>query len=203
MSSVCLHMTSHAHSPALHPPPDMKYDLRAVPNPPKTMRDRYTGLDKRLRDEMQREKRFVELLERAEREVRELAQSEARRKAEAEAEEGMFRNLSKEWEDHDGASGHSGSATDTNALDRVAGQSEVDEEDAEAYAHVIRISVFCAAGQHRSVAFACALASCDWPRDWTVTVEHRDLGRKKDERKGGVKKRGKMRREVVGGESMA
>lgn len=42
---------------------------------------------------------------------------------------------------------------------------------------VLRISSFCVAGHHRSVAFAEELAELRWPEGWQVRVYHRDLGR--------------------------
>ncbi|KAL5372116.1 hypothetical protein DPSP01_013745 [Paraphaeosphaeria sporulosa] len=155
------------------------------------MRDRYTGVDKRLMEEMQRGAKFMMLLERAGSEVRKVVQDVV------ETEEGVTRNLSEEREGYDGRSGrdaigpseHSGLVTDIDALDPAAGHSEDEDADAETYMHVIRISAFCAAGQHRSVAFACALASCDWPREWTVRAEHLDLGLKKEDRRRGGKGR--------------
>jgi RNase adaptor protein for sRNA GlmZ degradation len=65
-------LTSHGHSPPLQPLPVLKYDLRSVPNPPKGIRDNYTGLDKRLRSHMNAQVEFAELLARAEGEILEM-----------------------------------------------------------------------------------------------------------------------------------
>jgi hypothetical protein len=47
-AQAILLLISHASSPPLQALPTLKYDLRSVPNPPKHIRDNYTGLDNRL-----------------------------------------------------------------------------------------------------------------------------------------------------------
>ena len=51
-------LTSHAYSLPLQPPPQLKYDLRAIENPPKTLRDSHTGVSKRLREHMRSHQDF-------------------------------------------------------------------------------------------------------------------------------------------------
>ncbi|KAK7186796.1 hypothetical protein PSPO01_07330, partial [Paraphaeosphaeria sporulosa] len=214
MSPVCLHITSHAHSPPLRQPPDLKYDLRTVLNPPKNVRDRYTGVDKRLREEMQREKRFVELVERAERERERFGSFSKmwwlhRRRRRQQRQKGRLNASQKgrAWAilfaDVRAEAGLKlqRQVSDIDKLDPAPVLDEIDE-DIEAYTHMVRISAFCAAGRHRSVAFACALASCDWAREWTVRVEHRDLSRKNDNRKDGGKGQGKRSKERMEQERM-
>jgi RNase adaptor protein for sRNA GlmZ degradation len=48
----------------------LKYDIRAVPNPPKAIRDAYTGVDKRLREHMKGHEEFMGGVERAEGEIK-------------------------------------------------------------------------------------------------------------------------------------
>lgn len=44
---------------------------------------------------------------------------------------------------------------------------------------VLTVGIFCARGQHRSVAFAEELSKASWPKNWVVIVTHRDLGQKR------------------------
>ncbi len=67
---VILLLTSHAHSPPLQPPAQLKYDLRCIENPPKALRDSHTGLSKRLREHLRSHQDFTDLLERAEAEIK-------------------------------------------------------------------------------------------------------------------------------------
>ena len=60
---------SHAHSPPLSPPADLKYDPRKTPNPPVQMRQQYDGQSKRLRKEMLHDNSFIKLLEQAKAEI--------------------------------------------------------------------------------------------------------------------------------------
>lgn len=66
-----LTLTSHAQSPPLLPPPDLKYDLRSLGNPPKAIRDSFTGLSKRLREHMLSQDEFSSFLDRAEADIKE------------------------------------------------------------------------------------------------------------------------------------
>lgn len=64
-------LTSHAYTPPLRPAPHLRYDLRAVQNPPKALRDAgYTGQSKRLREHLRGNADFIALLEKAEGEIR-------------------------------------------------------------------------------------------------------------------------------------
>ncbi|KAK5658943.1 hypothetical protein OQA88_1760 [Cercophora sp. LCS_1] len=137
---VVLLLTSHAHSPPLLPPPNLKFDLRCVENPPKKLRDTQTGLSKQLREHLLGHTDFVSLLERAEGEIK---------AAIAEMD-----------------------AVDANS----SPEAETNEERA------LSVSVFCARGQHRSVAFVEELAKRAWKCD--VRVAHRDLGKERRDKKG-------------------
>lgn len=138
-TQAILTLISHAHSPPLQPPLTLKYDLRNVPNPPKQIRDSYTGLNKRLRSYMIVQSEFCALLERAEAEILQVMNA--------------WESLDKSRSDSAAAgvmdSGHNGQE--------------------------IRIGCSCARGRHRSVAFVEELARKQWPADWDVRVEHRDL----------------------------
>ncbi len=67
---VVLLLTSHAHSPPLQPPAQLKYDLRSIENPPKPLRDSHTGVSKRLREHLRSHQDFPDLLDRAETDIR-------------------------------------------------------------------------------------------------------------------------------------
>ena len=66
---VVLLLTSHAHSPPLRPPAQLKYDLRSIQNPPKALRDSHTGVSKRLREHLRSHPDFVALLDQAETDI--------------------------------------------------------------------------------------------------------------------------------------
>lgn len=155
-------LISHASSPPLAPPPDLKYDLRSAPNPPKAIRDKYTGLDKRLREHLLGEERFVEMLETAELEIGE-----------------VMGGVVERW------SGDEGDGQDEVEEGEHEDEDEDEDRDGEGEEDrpTLRVGAFCAAGKHRSVAFVEELARRKWP--WEVRVEHRDLGksRRNDERK--------------------
>jgi hypothetical protein len=55
------------------------------------------------------------------------------------------------------------------------GGTDVGVADNELDGHVLRVGCCCARGRHRSVAFVEELARRQWPKDWDVQVEHRDL----------------------------
>lgn len=132
-------LISHASSPPLNPPPDLKYDLRSAPNPPKAIRDKCTGLDKRLREHLLAEEKFLEMLDRAERDIREAMEGVVERWK----ERGESAEVEKDEDDEE-------------------------YEDSEGDGPVLRVGAFCAMGKHRSVAFVEELARKKWPWDVTV-----------------------------------
>jgi RNase adaptor protein for sRNA GlmZ degradation len=175
-------LVSHAHAPPLVPPPDLKYDLRTVPNPPKAIRDSYTGVDKRLREHMLQHDAFLQMLGRAEADIKE-------KMAKYVAEIGIDeRNESTERKEktEDGIGDYKESEVDDDKED-------INVKDDRA---AIRVGVFCARGQHRSVAFVEELARREWPTSWELQVWHRDLGKEKgggNGRKERGKRGGKVR----------
>lgn len=58
-------LISHSHRRPLSHPPDLKFDLRKVSNPPKHIRDAYDGRSKRLREHLMHMEDFASLLEAA------------------------------------------------------------------------------------------------------------------------------------------
>ncbi|OIW33971.1 hypothetical protein CONLIGDRAFT_203175 [Coniochaeta ligniaria NRRL 30616] len=178
-------IVSHARTSPLRPSPDLKYDVRSVSNPPKQIRDKHTGLDKRLREHMLSHGDFVALLDRAETEVKALI----RKMTEGDKEEGIV--PLREWkpprprpawavkkeeeeEEEEGAEGDDEDGEEEDELD--------DEERP-----TLKVGVFCVRGRHRSVAFAEELGQRSWPKGWEVRVVHRDLGRSRKESVGGRK----------------
>jgi RNase adaptor protein for sRNA GlmZ degradation len=166
---------SHAHAPPLNPAANLTYDLRTVPNPPKAIRDSYTGVDKRLREHMRQHDAFRELLVRAEGDIK-----EALAVLIGERGDGQVAVEDGGEDDDDESHGDESHVDD----DEHEINDEVDENHAND-GPVLRVGVFCARGQHRSVAFVEELARLDWPRDWEVRVLHRDLGKERGGGKGG------------------
>jgi hypothetical protein len=191
--SVLLVLTSHAHSPPLRPAPHLKYDLRTVPNPPKAIRDAYTGVSKRLRDHMLDHDIFVESLERAEAEIRVEAEKvievwTAHNKAErgdskddVASDIGVRRTNGRAYNEDDEA----------NEDEDAEGEDEEMVDDRP----VLTVGVFCARGQHRSVAFVEELARKSWPKQWDVRVIHRDFGKVRGD---GRSKNGRRDRKIRG-----
>jgi RNase adaptor protein for sRNA GlmZ degradation len=167
-------LISHAHAPPLNPSPDLRYDLRTVPNPPKAIREGYTGVDKRLREHMRQYDAFGELLVRAEGDIR--------RVLVAMIAEKRYSDVAVEDED-----GYGGVAHRDGEDEVYDGGSDVDngiDEDDANNGPVLRVGVFCERGQHRSVAFVEELARLDWPKEWEIQILHRDLGKERGVGKG-------------------
>jgi RNase adaptor protein for sRNA GlmZ degradation len=171
-------LISHSRTHPLRTPPDLKFDVRSVANPPKQIRDKYTGVDKRLREHMLSHGDFVLLLDRAEGEIKALM----RKMTVGAPEEGI--PALKEW--RAAATGGKGrvvrnvqqrGAVDGVEEDEVEDGSGEDEDVEDEDRPMLRVGVFCVRGRHRSVAFAEELALREWPKEWEVRVVHRDLAR--------------------------
>jgi hypothetical protein len=52
-------LTSHGHSPPLRPIPQLKFDVRALPNPPKQVRDAHNGTSRRLQEWLYADSSFM------------------------------------------------------------------------------------------------------------------------------------------------
>ena len=182
--NIVLNLTTHAHSPPLRPAPQLKYDLRTVPNPPKAIRDAYTGVSKRLRDHMLEHEDFVELLERAEAEIGAQMENLVEIwRGDNETSRRGERNEQLEKNDHD--NGKENNRDHNIGAERRAyeHEPEYDREIIEAVTDdqmvvILTVGIFCARGQHRSVAFAEELSRKGWPKKWAIRLEHRDLGQK-------------------------
>lgn len=195
---------SHARSPPLHPPPDLKYDVRSIPNPPKALRDVSDGRSKRLREHLLSEPRFVEKLKEIERDVTEamkkkIADWEDRPNEESGVEKGAYSDMDDQ-KPHAETGDKSDNPTpamqhdegDEEEVDDTEDSSEdsPDSPDSIPISHplLIRVGCNCALGHHRSVAMVQELSQLPWPQEWQVHIVHRDLGRK---RAGGVRERQK------------
>jgi hypothetical protein len=176
-------LTSHCHVPPLTPAPRLKYNLRSVPDPPKSIRDAHTGMSKKLRDHMLHQDSFVDLLDKAEEDIKAKMQS-----AEKEYREGLtptspVLERRRTWsqqkysddEEDDENDGEDEDEDDDDKDGRADDEDDVSGKDRP----VLRVGVFCERGQHRSVAFVEELATRDFPKDWEVKIIHRDLGKKK------------------------
>lgn len=163
-------LVSHAHARPLSHPPDLKYDLRKISNPPKHIRDAYDGRSKRLREHMLHDDAFIRLLETArtdvEAQVASLLTSDGTANAPRQAP-------------HD---------------DQVPVQSDASSIGSQRNAELI-VSCFCERGKHRSVAFVEELSRVKWPKEVAVEVCHRDVeeNRKKSNRQRGPKQQSTRR----------
>ncbi|KAF2265663.1 hypothetical protein CC78DRAFT_532329 [Lojkania enalia] len=160
---------SHGRNPPLNPPPDLKYDLRSIPNPPKAVRDVSDGRSKRLREHLLSNSIFISKLEAVEQEIRaamasKVAVLESRDKATdcGSPRDSIPQSPKQEEQDIKIAAPSIGSPEET-SLQEV----------------VLRVGCSCALGHHRSVAFVQELALRAWPRDWQIHVIHRDVDKKR------------------------
>jgi hypothetical protein len=202
---------SHARTnPIAHP--DLKYDLRSVTNPPKQIREKYTGVDKRVQEHMRSHGDFGALVDRAEGEIRALmglavsaAKAADSGHVDMGEEGGVKYRLVR-------PAATSTSVTGVDGAERVVGDGEEadseeededengdgedgDEEEEDGNRPRLRVSVFDVRGRHRSVAFVEELKERDWPAEWEVRAVHRDLGKP---RKGSVGGYGNTRRNSLG-----
>ncbi|KAB5570454.1 hypothetical protein GE09DRAFT_1055296 [Coniochaeta sp. 2T2.1] len=188
---------SHARvNPLRKPPPDLKFDIRAVHNPPKQIRDKYTGLDRRLREHMLSHGDFVSLLDRAEADIRSLIKT----MTDGDPSGGI--PPLKEWKPPRPTPSWARRKRGEESGEDGAGEEGEDEDDDDDWDEdeidlgedveerpVIKVGVFCVRGRHRSVAFAEELSGRTWPKGWEVRVVHRDLGKGRKESNRGAGRR--------------
>lgn len=129
-------------------PLDLEYDLRDVPNPPRSTRRLHTGLSKSLREQLLEHPQFRAKLEQAESEIK---------SAMTERRAWVAEQSQPSDETEDAAPSNNGDAEDP---------------------FLLRVGCLCGSGHHRSEAFAEELARRDWPSDWNVELRHRDLPRR-------------------------
>jgi hypothetical protein len=177
-------LTSHGQTPPLHPVPQLKFDVRTLPNPPKHIRDAHNGTSRRLQEWLYSDPAFVtrraEISGAIESAMADLM-CRQRRDPLVSSRLGVNNvesfmgypgtavvSVSNAGEDHSSSDGSS---------DRKESQNPPTDDDVE-----LRVSVFCAMGKHRSVAMVEALSRMPWP-GWQVVVVHRDLLKKRGEKK--------------------
>jgi hypothetical protein len=183
-----LTLTSHGHSPPLHPTPDLRIDVRNLPNPPKHIRDAYKGTSKRLQEWMKENPVFI-----ARRDAirMEILAAMTQKMDEHERKDVLKVELDEQ---------ESGDQSSSKTQDLVTDESNVtsDEEEDDINGDVsspgdeesdqvndnntLRVGIFCAMGRHRSVAMVEELAKMSWP-GWQVKVEHRDISKKRGQGK--------------------
>jgi len=62
---------------------------------------------------------------------------------------------------------------------------------------VVRVGCLCGSGHHRSPAFAEQLGKIDWPTEWDVKIEHRDLSHGVEEEKRAYLERSERKEEEL------
>ncbi|KAK0120005.1 hypothetical protein ONS95_011423 [Cadophora gregata] len=185
-----LTLISHGHAPPLDPQPQLRFDVRNLPNPPKHIRDAFNGTSRRLQEWMLSDTKFcgrrdairieieVEITKmNAEREQNAVLKSRhdaERDLGEAQGETQIEMNFSAD-QPEDG--------------DAIPSGMDSRSEKAEwADPSRLRVGISCAMGRHRSVAMVEELAKMSWP-GWQVELQHRDLNNKPGSgRKAGAKK---------------
>lgn len=188
-------LTSHGHSPPLNPAPDLRVDVRNLPNPPKHIRDAYNGTSKRLQEWIKEDPVFVTRRDAIRMEI-EVAMT-------VKMDEHEKNNVLKVEPNHDEKEPQDHSSAmkqglETDEVNVASDEEEADgdedvntapssdeESDPTNHSTNLRVGIFCAMGRHRSVAMVEELAKMSWP-GWQVKVEHRDISKKR----GGGKKAG-------------
>jgi hypothetical protein len=197
-------LISHGHSPPLKPEPQLRFDLRSLPNPPKNIRDAHNGTSKRLQEWMQTDAKFLTRRDAIKSEI-EATMTDITATQEK-------RDILKVGPQHDEETGDGGGhpsglgqqdevecreAARNDEKEWNSGQENADGDDngSRDQADTLRVGIYCAMGRHRSVAMVEELAKLSWP-GWRVEVEHRDISKK---RGGGKKSGGKDSRGSRGG----
>ena len=157
---------SHGRTLPLNPPPDLKYDLRSIPNPPKNARDAHDGRSKRLREHLLGELKFVQKLDEVESEILEAMETRIAETTEKLENDQDRRDDGEESGEDGEEEGH-----------RSSEDEEEDKDEHDSTEAVLRVGCNCALGHHRSVAFVEELARRKWPRNWSVQLIHRDIDR--------------------------
>lgn len=172
-------LISHAHSPPFSPAPRLKFDVRNLPNPPKSVRDAHNGTSKRLQEWMESLPEFIAKRGSIRAEI-EKAMDEIVRGGgvenggENKRENNSKRTSSDEEEEED--------SSDPNHEEH-ASDSDLESSSSSPSGPVLRVGIFCAMGRHRSVAMVELLSRLPWP-GWEIQVQHRDM----------MKKRGQMKK---------
>jgi RNase adaptor protein for sRNA GlmZ degradation len=180
-------LISHRHSPPLIPAPQLRFDVRSLPNPPKHIRDAHNGTSKRLQEWMQTDQRFIIRRD----EIASQIEAAMTTMGTAHEMKDTLKLGPQYDEERSGARGHSvGASEELEAKERNNDASEDEEEYSSSQESqddhttasrddetTLRVGIFCAMGRHRSVAIVEGLAKLSWP-GWRVEVEHRDISKK-------------------------
>jgi RNase adaptor protein for sRNA GlmZ degradation len=176
-------LISHSHSPPLNPPASLSFDLRALANPPKYIRDAHNGTSKRLREWLNHDLGFV-----ARRDAIRMLIVEAMEEFDTVQDEEINASSKVEIED---SKDEETDATQVQALEEETSEGSENElsscgsapsETKQASAQELRVGIYCQMGRHRSVAMVEELARMKWP-EWDVRVEHRDVLKKRGKHK--------------------
>ena len=183
-------LASHGHSPPLNPAPDLRIDVRSLPNPPKHIRDAYNGTSKRLQEWMKEDPVFITTRDAIRTEI----EAAMTKKADEHEKKDVLKVGSKdEKNDSQVQSSPINSGTSVDDLgnpsdhkddNEYVNASSSDEEENERTVERmnLRVGIFCAMGRHRSVAMVEELAKVSWA-GWQVKVEHRDISKKRGQGK--------------------
>ena len=175
-----LYLISFGHSPPLKPAPQLKFDVRSLPNPPKHIRDAHNGTSKRLQEWMQTDAKFLARRDAIKEEIEEAmagitAAQEKRyilklglQNGGITSEDVAGKHVEAEEEDAAPKCDEEGSRSESMNGDTVSSRDQIT---------MLRVGVYCAMGKHRSVAMVEELARLPWP-GWRVQVEHRDISKK-------------------------
>jgi len=200
-------LISHGHSPPLKLAPQLKFDVRSLPNPPKHIRDAHNGTSRRLQEWMLSDPVFAARRDaiRSEIEARMTKMTSEHEKKDVlkvdpersgkEDSEGIDQSHEKTRDQ----SPNSAQESEEEGIDDSASSddeaSHSSQEADQNGVSTLRVGISCAMGRHRSVAMVEELAKLSWP-GWEVQVEHRDLFKK---RSAGKKSGGKQSRGTRGG----
>jgi hypothetical protein len=180
-------LISHGHSPPLKPEPQLRFDVRSLPNPPKHIRDAHNGTSKRLQEWMQTDAKFLARRDaiKSEIETAMMLLTAAHEKKDILRLEPQHGEWTGDGGGHASALGQQGEVECREAARNdekkwSPGQDSADEDDDDPrdQADTLRVGIYCAMGRHRSVAMVEELAKLSWP-GWCVEVEHRDISKKR------------------------
>ncbi|KAL2069854.1 hypothetical protein VTL71DRAFT_14533 [Oculimacula yallundae] len=173
-------LISHGHAPPLKPPPQLKFDVRNLTNPPKHIRDAYNGTSSRLQEWMLSDDRFVER-----RDIIRKGIQVVMMQMFSEREKGVLLKSGQTARTESNRAPRDQYAEKVESEDTSEDGDETSSEVESSTEHtdetvppVLRVGIFCAMGRHRSVAMVEELAKMSWP-GWQVEVQHRDLNKKR------------------------
>ncbi|KAE9380227.1 hypothetical protein N431DRAFT_394851 [Stipitochalara longipes BDJ] len=173
-------LISHGHSPPLNPSPQLRFDVRSLPNPPKHIRDTHNGTSKRLQEWMLTDAKFLTRRDEIKSEIEAAmttmtAESERRDTLKSGSQQN---NTATEDRKPFAETDQQVNAGETNDEGGRADRESIDNDDSTSrdQANALRVGIFCAMGKHRSVAMVEELAKRSWP-GWHVEVQHRDISK--------------------------